>query len=231
MKWTARYLDCYGSRVLFYTLDVENGLADLTASRCNPRPAFRDFRTTFRIDEGPLARLIPDLRAMDPRSESRVTCGSAQSLRVEADGETLQRYVSGGGSHEARPVPRSFFDFFTWLEPQVLDQLPQEGTGAFLRPLSPPDEEQRARQLAEAVERVEAELEEMRAESRAREEEAARRQVFAPRLDPSKPRHSQFFRFTCPLCSHAEDAGLWIPYKVCARCGAGITIVRKDDGE
>lgn len=76
-----------------------------------------------------------------------------------------------------------------------------------------------------AADRAEAEAKSVAAQ-KAKEEFPARRTVTAPCLDPARPRHEQFFRFVCPICDHAEEIGLWFPYKECSRCGAGCRIVR-----
>jgi hypothetical protein len=55
----------------------------------------------------------------------------------------------------------------------------------------------------------------------------AKEHVVAPRLDPAKPRHAQFFQFVCPFCAHEEAIGLWFSHKTCSRCGKGCPIVRE----
>jgi hypothetical protein len=51
--------------------------------------------------------------------------------------------------------------------------------------------------------------------------------VTAPPLDPKQARHSQFFRFTCPFCSHCEVVGLWHTLKTCSKCQKSVRIVRQ----
>jgi hypothetical protein len=229
MKWTARYVDGYNSRLLKYTLTAEGGSAELTVSRFNPRPAIRDLRATFPVDDGPVVRTVPALRVMEPRYDAATTDLPTRVLTIEAGGETLRRDVYAAEVLvETRPELRPFLDLFGWIEAQVLAQLPHSGTEV---PMTGPEAEERARRLAEAVERARAEEEKWEAEWRAKAAESAaesaRRQVVAPRLDPGKPRHTQFFRFVCPLCAHSEEVGLWVPYKNCSRCGSGIRIVRE----
>jgi hypothetical protein len=67
------------------------------------------------------------------------------------------------------------------------------------------------------------------AEERARAVERAKTEVVAPRLDPNKPRHSQFFQFICPFCNHREEIGLWYTYRTCSECKKGWRIVRPAD--
>jgi hypothetical protein len=60
-------------------------------------------------------------------------------------------------------------------------------------------------------------------------EDRAKAQLVVPRIDPSKPRHSQFFRFVCPFCSHSEEVGLWYSSKACSSCQKTIRIVRQTE--
>ncbi len=57
--------------------------------------------------------------------------------------------------------------------------------------------------------------------------EKAKAQVVVPPIDPNKPRHSQFFRFICPLCFQDEVVGLWYTSKTCSNCQKGIRIVKQ----
>ena len=54
----------------------------------------------------------------------------------------------------------------------------------------------------------------------------ARTEVVAPRLDPDRPRHAQFFEFVCRDCHLREEIGLWFTYKTCSGCQKGWRIVR-----
>jgi hypothetical protein len=227
MKWTARYIDGYNRRLLTYTLGVKDGSAGLTASRCNPPPPIRDFRATFPINDGPVARAIPALRLMEPRYDAQTTDQPTRVLTIEADGEILRREVYAGEILVGkRPELGPFLDLFDWIEAQVLAQFPPDGAEVLRRPATNPEEEDRAKRFAEAVARARAEEEKWEAESRAHAAARATGQVVAPRLDPGKPRHSQFFRFVCPFCTHSEEVGLWFPYKICSRCRRGTKIVR-----
>jgi serine/threonine protein kinase len=92
------------------------------------------------------------------------------------------------------------------------------GIGRDRRVHSP--EEKRARQKGAAE-----------AKAKAAEEKKARDArdpscVRAPPLDPTKPRHSQFFYYKCPFCSHIEKIGLWYPTKTCSKCGKLGRIIR-----
>ncbi len=55
----------------------------------------------------------------------------------------------------------------------------------------------------------------------------ARAQVVVPGIDPAKPRHAQFFLFTCPFCGHGEEVGLWYTSKTCPQCRRHIRMVRQ----
>jgi hypothetical protein len=51
--------------------------------------------------------------------------------------------------------------------------------------------------------------------------------ILVPPLDPRKPRHSQFFQFTCPFCTYSERLCLWYTSKKCPRCQRTIRMVRQ----
>jgi hypothetical protein len=61
-------------------------------------------------------------------------------------------------------------------------------------------------------------------EARARKRKA---RIWAPIVDPDRPRFSQFFRFVCPFCSYAEEVGLWYTSKTCPKCKEVIVIPRR----
>jgi hypothetical protein len=60
-----------------------------------------------------------------------------------------------------------------------------------------------------------------------RQLETTKAQVVVPLIDTTKGRHSQFFRFICPFCSHSEVVGLWFTSKTCPQCRRVIRILRQ----
>jgi hypothetical protein len=99
------------------------------------------------------------------------------------------------------------------------------------------DKERISKIKAQEQARVEAERERWKAAAKAAEEQKKARDacdptcVKAPHLDPTKPRHAQFFWFKCPFCSHCEKIGLWFPTKTCSRCQKLARIVRVEGAE
>lgn len=86
---------------------------------------------------------------------------------------------------------------------------------------------QRRVEEAEA-ERAEEEARKARIEQiRAEALETMKAKVFAPHIDPCKPRFEQFFRIVCPFCKYAEEIGLWNTCKICAGCKKMSLIIRK----
>jgi len=57
--------------------------------------------------------------------------------------------------------------------------------------------------------------------------EKAKARVVVPPIDPTKPRYSQFFRFTCPFCFHTDVVSLWYTLKTCSNCQKHIHIVKQ----
>jgi hypothetical protein len=94
VRWRARHTDGFTSCLLAYTLRGEEGMAELEASWFLPEPSTREFRARFAIEEGPLERVVPALRAMDERYESDSTDLDEKELEVE---------VGGGCSSWIRP--------------------------------------------------------------------------------------------------------------------------------
>jgi hypothetical protein len=99
-------------------------------------------------------------------------------------------------------------------------------------------DKQRIRQIqAQEQAHAESERERWNAAAKAAEEQKKARDacdptcVKAPHLDPTKPRHAQFFWFECPFCSHREKIGLWFPTKTCSTCQKLARIVRIEGAE
>ncbi len=125
MRWTAQHTDGFTSRLLRYIIRVEDGMAELEASWFLPKPSTSGFRARFAIDDGPVERVVPALRAMDEGYESSRTHLDHKVLEVDVGGERIRRQVYGGAELVAtRPELRSFLDFFDWLEGQVVARLP-----------------------------------------------------------------------------------------------------------
>ncbi len=125
MRWAARHFDGFTSRLLGYTLRVEDGIAELEAAWFLPEPSTRGFRARFAIDEGPVVQIVPALGAMREQYNAPCTDLDNKMLEVEVDGQCIRREVYGGyalvGLH---PELRPFLEFFKWLEGQVVARLP-----------------------------------------------------------------------------------------------------------
>lgn len=132
MRWTARHQDGFCSRLLRYTLDVNAGIAELEASWSRPEPSIDYFRSQFPIDDTRLQELIPKLReAIRTSSDGDcwMTDASSNILIIRDrdtgcgieyfDDECFEQF-----NDECYEQFAPYREFFSWLEKQVISQLP-----------------------------------------------------------------------------------------------------------
>lgn len=126
MRWMAQHFDGLTSRMLAYTLRVEDGAAELEADWWLPRPPTRGYRARFAIDDAPVLEVIPALRAMDEQYALPCTDLDMKVLEVEVGGDRIRRQVYGFGRlGGAQSKLRPFLELFEWLERQVVAHLPR----------------------------------------------------------------------------------------------------------
>jgi len=133
VRWMAQHFDGFTSRMLFYNLRVEDGVAELEASWSLPRPPTSGFRARFAIDEAPVVQILPALRAMGERYELPCTDLDHKVLEVEVSGECIRRHVYGFGRlfrglGGERSELQQYLGLFEWLERQVVARLPWDPT-------------------------------------------------------------------------------------------------------
>ena len=119
MKWVALHRDGFCSRLLSFTLSVNDGIAELKASWARPEPSFDEFHTTFPIDERRIEELFSKLRTVELHdSDFLCTDGNSNVLII--------RNADAAGKDEIFEFEQfpPWVEFFAWLEEQVIAQLP-----------------------------------------------------------------------------------------------------------
>lgn len=127
MHLTAHYSDGFTSRLLTWKLSAIEGLAEVEAYWSAPMPRTTGFRAEFAISFDPLARLLPSLRQLDEKYSAPWDDLDNRLLTIESPNETLRRQVYGiGVLIKDQPELGAFLNVWTWLEGEVLAQLPRE---------------------------------------------------------------------------------------------------------
>jgi len=126
MKWTAEHYDGFSSRLLRYTLNGVDGLAELEAKWFQPGRHRSDcaVKAAIELDDAPIRGILPLLRSMNPSYECGWDDLCQDSLTIEIDDEVINRSVRGGGIlGERHPELRPFLKLFKWFEAHVLSQI------------------------------------------------------------------------------------------------------------
>jgi len=123
MKWRAVQGDGFSARLLFFVIDGCDGIAEIEAQWRDPTRQYakHELHTIVEIDDSMVHKIVPHLRLMNAEYDCGMDDVGVKGLKVEIDGEVIDRKVHGTGALVgSHPELRPFISFFMWLEEFVL---------------------------------------------------------------------------------------------------------------